>query len=258
MNLPLELMRGGKPVEASFGAAFQQELEWISASVSTFLGPAEHAYLETLQFPVRRDSYLLGRYAAKQALRACLKRSDLTGIEVVKGVFEQPVVLSTFKATAELSLAHSHGVAVAIACDAGHPIGVDLEFLGDDKAEFLKSYLTTAEENLIGQFDETASNGRYLLWTMKEALSKTLRCGLMTPLKVFEVSSLSRSTGGNWLAYFTNFAQYKAQSWSVDRYILSIVLPKNTEIVFSPAALLPHLSQVRAQIGQSDARAATN
>jgi 4'-phosphopantetheinyl transferase len=255
MNLPLELIRGGEPVVASFTAAFQQELESVSASVSSFLGPAERAYLETLQFPVRRDSYLLGRYAAKQALRDCLKHSDLTDIEVVKGVFEQPVVLSPFKASAELSLAHTRGVAVAIACRAGHPMGVDIEFLGDDKAEFLSSYLTAAEEELIHQADKTANNGRYLLWTMKEALSKALRCGLMTPLEVFEVANLSDSTGGSWLAYFTNFAQYKAHSWSIDRYILSIVLPKNTEIVFSPTALLPHLALARAQVERGNVRA---
>src|SRR5256885_539589 len=133
MTLPLELIRGGEPVDASFAAAFAQELPSISSSIASFLGPAERAYLETLQFPIRRNNYLLGRYAAKQALRACFNHPDLSETEVIKGVFEQPVVLSPFKAGAEISLAHTRGVAVAVACRAGHPIGIDIESVEDSK-----------------------------------------------------------------------------------------------------------------------------
>src|SRR5689334_16303053 len=122
MLLPIKLTRSGLPVAASFGAAFQPELASIANSVSNFLSLAEIAYLETLRFPLRRNSFLLGRYAAKAALSHCLGEPDGSRIEIVKGVFDQPIVISSSRTSAELSLSHSAGAAVAIACHAGHPI----------------------------------------------------------------------------------------------------------------------------------------
>ncbi len=241
MNLPLELRRENEPIEASFAAAFQHELESISSAISSFLGPWERAYLQTLQFPVRRNNYLLGRYAAKRALRSCLGLSNSSEVEIIKGVFEQPVVLCPGKISAEVSVAHSNGMAVAVACRAGHPIGVDLEFCQESNAEFLKSCLTMEEERLILHAGITTNNARYLVWTMKEALSKVLRCGLMTPLDVFELSMLTQSGPGTWIGHFQKFGQYKTHSWMINRYFLSVVLPKRTEIAFSPAALQAHL-----------------
>ncbi|HEV8540772.1 MAG TPA: 4'-phosphopantetheinyl transferase superfamily protein [Verrucomicrobiae bacterium] len=250
MTLPLELIRDGQPVDASFAAAFEQELPAISSSIDSFLGPAERAYLETLQFPLRRNHYLLGRYAAKQALRACLKTPDILEVEVLKGVFEQPVVLTPLKVTAEISIAHSKGVGVAVACRAGHPIGIDVEWLDNGKAEFLASCLSAQEEKLVAQSAQSAPATRYLIWTIKEALSKALRCGLMTPFEILEISTLLGLSPKSWTAQFRNFAQYKAHSWLIDRYFLSLVIPKNTEVVFSPAALLPHLAAASGTLDQ--------
>lgn len=241
MLLPIKLSRSGLPVPASFGAAFQPELAAIASSVSNFLSPAEIAYLETLRFPLRRNSFLLGRCAAKKALSHCVGEPDPSRIEIVKGVFDQPVVISSGRKSAELSLSHSAGAAIALACHLGHPIGVDIEFVQDANAEFLSSCLTSHDAKLMAALPQPPPVARYLIWSMKEALSKALRCGLMTPFQVFELSSITLNSGA-CLAHFSNFAQYKAHAWLIGRFVLSIVLPRKTEIEFTPDLLADDLA----------------
>jgi 4'-phosphopantetheinyl transferase len=242
MLVPFKLSRSGQCVAASFAASFQEDLGTIASSVSRFLSSPEISYLETLRFPLRRNSFLLGRYAAKEALTACLEHSDSSRIEIVKGIFEQPIVVPDRGRSAELSLSHSAGTAVAVACAVGHPIGVDLEFIQTGKSDFLDSCFTPQDERLMGTISQPPNVSRFILWSMKEALSKVLRCGLMTPFQVFELSSLSPGGPASYVAQFTNFAQYKAQAWVLDQFVLSIVLPRKTELDFATNILIKRLT----------------
>lgn len=234
---PLGLARTGRPVPAFCSASFQTQLIAIEQSAPSFLNQTELAYLAGLTFPRRRESFLLGRFAAKHALGAALSRADLPALEVTKGVFEQPVPL----VPAELSIAHSTGAAVAVACPAGHPIGIDLEFIDHAKADALASCITSAEEALVRCVPESMEVRRYLLWTIKESLSKVLRCGLMTPFKLLEVTALERDSSGAWCALLANFPQYKARAWLIEGYALSLLLPKNTETTFDPHPMAEYL-----------------
>jgi 4'-phosphopantetheinyl transferase len=230
---PLQLSRSGEPIEAALGAAFQAELR---ADLPHFLDIGEKKYLESLKYPLRRESYLLGRLAAKRALAVIFPEAEFDKLEVARGVFDQPVVISRGH-QAEISIAHSGGAAVAVACRAGHPIGVDLEQLSGEKAEFLQSSFTERESETMRKLSMPAETARYLLWTIKEALAKTLRCGLMVPFEILELSELQQ-TANEFTAHFTHFAQYKAHSWLLQRNALSIVLPKKTTIQFKPEQLL--------------------
>lgn len=238
---PLGLARTGRAVAGFFAAAFRTERAAIEQAAPSFLNPAELAYLGDLQFPRRRESFLLGRFAAKQALGAAVGRADLADLEIIKGVFDQPVPL----APAELSIAHSEGAAVAVACQAGHPIGIDLEFIDPTKADALTSCVTPAEEALVRCVPEPLEVRRYLLWTIKESLSKVLRCGLMTPFKLLEVTALEREASGAWCALLANFPQYKARAWLIEGYALSLLLPKNTETRFDPSPMAEGLKGCR-------------
>jgi 4'-phosphopantetheinyl transferase len=77
-----------------------------------------------------------------------------------------------------------------------------------------------------------------VIWTIKEAVSKAIKVGLMTPFATLEISSLHRLSDGGLLCYFKNFAQYKCYSWIIGKWILSIAIPKNSKLVNTPANIV--------------------
>jgi 4'-phosphopantetheinyl transferase len=247
MLLPIKLSRSGHCPAAGFGAAFQQEIASISASISHLFSPRELLYFESLRYPLRRDSFLLGRCAAKRAILECVQQPAFLAIEILQGVFNQPIATAQGGgAITELSLSHSSGAAVAVACELGHPIGVDLEFIRKGESEFLKTCLSPRDETLLSAIPQPLNIARYLIWSMKEALSKALRCGLMTPFQVLEISELTSVGPDSCTVRFTNFAQYKAHAWVLGRYILSVALPEKSELQFSPNILSEHLATAQS------------
>ena len=73
----------------------------------------EAAYFATLRHEIRQSSYLLGRYAAKLALSELFSEPDLQAIEVVRGVFEQPILQYPRNSGYGVTISHAGPVAVA-------------------------------------------------------------------------------------------------------------------------------------------------
>jgi phosphopantetheinyl transferase (holo-ACP synthase) len=69
------------------------------------------------------------------------------------------------------------------------------------------------------------------LWIAKEALSKVLCTGLMSPVQIYNLSEFRRDSSGNWEGTFQNFGQYKTMTWIGTSHAVSIVLPKRSTIV---------------------------
>jgi len=187
-----------------------------------------------MRFPRRQRSFLLGRRAAKEALSVCFPNRLPSEIEVVNGAFNQPFVRSAAPISAEISLAHSHDAAVALVCPAGHPAGVDVEFVDPERSEVAGSCFTPSEAPVIQRLGLSTSAANFLLWSVKEALGKTLRCGLAVPFATLAVESVTESDGV-YESLFINFPPFKARSWMLGDYVLSIVLPKKTSMAFKPS-----------------------
>src|SRR5258705_11137092 len=127
MSLPLTILRGDDKLTAGLVVAFDSEGCCLSELAADFLGPAEQAYFSTLRFVRRQGSYLLGRYAAKLALRDLLHESDLRALEIARGVFDQPIAPCTRNQGWGVTISHAESLAVALAFPAGHPMGIDIE-----------------------------------------------------------------------------------------------------------------------------------
>jgi 4'-phosphopantetheinyl transferase len=129
------------------------------------LGPVEAAYFSNLGFERRQKSYLLGRYAAKIALSEVILESDLKSIQIVKGIFEQPIVQCERSAGWAVTISHAGSIAVGLAYPAGHPMGVDIERIDETRHETILSQLSQREIRWV----ENAAGGRYkvatALWT---------------------------------------------------------------------------------------------
>ena len=149
--------------------------------------PLARVERETLaRFPVekRRRDWLLGRLAAKAAVRAELGPAapGAERLAIVADEHGAPVAHVEDEAGAlaplavALSLSHGHERAVAWA-SAARLVGVDLELIRPRPDGTLRFYLSAEEQLLARCFDAPAERDRaaVVLWALKEAAWKALR-----------------------------------------------------------------------------------
>ena len=232
----LQLQRDGEPLDGFIGFSFASQYQNLAETRQTFLHPHEERYWLEAKSAERRSSYLLGRHAAKQALAGCLHEENWTQIEIAWGVFGQPLVRHGAAAPPEISIAHTRGAAVAVACQAGHPIGVDFEHGAPTRNIGTEDVCVPAERELLLRAGQTGAGDLLLFWAVKEALAKVLRCGLMTPLAILQIDAVATTDPDTYIAGFKNFPQYKAVAWALESYVLAIALPRRTELGFQPDA----------------------
>jgi 4'-phosphopantetheinyl transferase len=235
---PLQLHRLDGPVRASFGfirdAVFGQLDRWAQDA----LGPAESAGLRRCRTSKRELSYLAGRFAARQAVALYLNgRGGDQAFEVSSGVFNQPIVRCPAFEPPAITISHTDDLAVAIAHDAGHVLGVDVEQMRVFSRATVDCFLTDAERRLAAALPGDEPGQLTAVWTIKEALSKALRCGLSVPLGILEISGLDIDGNGCVRSDFSNFQQYKCQTWVLRTHVLSIAMPRSTDVTFDGTSL---------------------
>jgi 4'-phosphopantetheinyl transferase len=227
----LELQREDRHFKGVLVLAFDDQVYSVEALAGDVLGRQESAYFSTLRHEGRRKSYLLGRYAAKLVLSELLSEQNFRAIEVVRGVFEQPIVQYVRNTGYGVTISHAGLVAAALGYPTGHPMGIDIERLDRARYETILSQLTENEIALVetGVADklEVATG----LWTAKEALAKVLTTGLMTPFQIYHLAEFRVIGPGTWEGFFQNFAQYKVSVWIGSSYTFAMVSPKRTAIV---------------------------
>jgi 4'-phosphopantetheinyl transferase len=197
---------------------------------NSFLHTKEAELYSAMVAGRRQLSFLQGRYIAKHTLMAYLPEDDPKKILIKPGIFQQPVIEYTTTDLPRLSIAHSENLAACLVFQQEHPMGIDLELVTPNAKENIASQLTAFEKGLFINCPEDENTFYTRIWTIKEALSKVLLTGLMTPFEVFEIASIDFYDTYT-VSFFKNFGQYKAVSLEMKGNICSIVLPKNT--VFS-------------------------
>lgn len=134
----------------------------------------------------RRGEWLLGRAAAKSALRRWARKAldlelDAADVEILSGTKGCPrVVCPEIEAAGPVptvSIAHSGEVAVALLEPGGDAAGIDFEIpqRAVRNAEWLKAAFSTAELRFQG---EDTPTGLIELWCAKEAAAKASGLGL--------------------------------------------------------------------------------
>lgn len=214
------------------------------------LHPLETAYYRTLKFEKRQKSYLIGRYAAKQAIAALTGEADLGNIAIEQGVFSQPVVKHASSRNVHVSITHCENIAAAIAFPEAFPIGIDIERIDTKHRSVFESQVTEKERELFNPGSWSYEEFMTTVWTVKEALSKILKTGLTAPFHIFAVSKI-RTDGRNAFLEFANFGQYQALSFNSGRYICSLVYPRKSEVTFDKGgiALSRQLGEFSSEAG---------
>jgi 4'-phosphopantetheinyl transferase len=227
----LHLTREARNFDIVLGGASESDYSQIVAQAADFLASAEASYFGGLRFIRRQKSYLLGRYAAKLALEQALNEPDLKALEIVPGAFGQPLVAYGSKTTPGIGISHCAGFAVALTFPLGHPMGIDLERIEPDREATIRTQLSRRELQWVDLDLPQRLALTTLIWTVKEALSKTLTTGLMSPIEIYHLSEFNLIGKEVWEGFFEKFGQYRFVGWLVGRHAMSIVLPKNTKIL---------------------------
>lgn len=203
--------------------------------VIPYLHSYERNYFNTLKFQKRARSYLMGRFVAKQAVALLTDEENLANILIQSGVFTQPIVASS-ETNTQVSITHCDDFGAALAFPEAHPMGIDLEIINSKQRATLEGQVTELEKQQIVSLPIVYDVGLTLLWTAKEALSKVLKTGLMTPFDIFEVSKMELYDH-YIMCYYKNFPQYKVICFTISNYMCSIAYPLKTELRFNPYAL---------------------
>ncbi len=157
-------------------------------------------FWQLAKVPARQLQWLLGRIAAKDAVRQWLARE--TGAEMLhpaafiiendeKG---QPVVknISGHSVLPKLSIAHSEDRAVALV--DRETVGIDIERIADRDTSFLETIATHQERELLADFPGSEHNGWITrLWCAKEAAGKLIGTGVDVAPQGFEATDIDTS-----------------------------------------------------------------
>lgn len=223
-NGAILLREGSRALPCAF-AVVAAPLAELEATVRDMLSPEEAALLTDRLAPIRRQSFLAGRRAAKSALGLLAPGVPGRNVSVLPGLLQQPVVCVPGRSNLQVTLAHAGTAAIAIAYPEACPMGVDLERAAPEQQSAL-SEQTTPRERALAQtvlpYDE--HQRLLLLWCLKEALSKALRCGLTVPFGLLELASLAPLPGGV-RARFENFSQYEGIAFCAAPFCLALVMP---------------------------------
>lgn len=160
--------------------------DWLAMR---YLSRRERAELRALPEP-RREGWLSGRIAAKDAVRHLLRQEgDASVFPVEVGVASneqgRPIIVGPH-ADIQVSIAHKGAVAVALAARGASP-GADLEFVEPRDEHFLARAFNPEEVRLVPAENRDAWIARF--WTAKEALAKARGTGIVSGPKEISVTS---------------------------------------------------------------------
>ncbi len=201
-----------------------------SELIRNYLNDNEQKYFQTLRYERRINSYLLGRYVAKQAISALIEENNLKEIIIQNGVFNQPVVVCRSNRNIQVSITHCDDLGAAIAFPDIFLIGVDIEKADIKKRRTLETQLTKHEKELACKVSHSYDCFLVMIWTIKESLSKALKTGLTIPLSILEVKDVEVNNG-YFNSSFSNFSQYRSISFIIEDYVCSLTYPKYVEII---------------------------
>jgi acyl transferase domain-containing protein/phosphopantetheinyl transferase len=179
---------------------------WRRVLSNTVLSAAERLDWQALSVPQpRRDEWLIGRIAIKEAARAWIESVHgvrLMPADIVVKVAEggKPYVsgegLETVGEMPEVSMAHVAGEAVAIAAPPGTPVGIDLDTAGRiATADLLAAGFSATEQAILMDSDNAAPLRVLQAWCAKEAAAKCVGTGLNGQPRSFVVSELDDQQG---------------------------------------------------------------
>lgn len=237
-NLEFHIQRKENDYKAHLAVVPLKNFSIVADHVHNILHPMEMVFFKRLLVDKRKASFSMGRYAAKiAASRFITEEENLSKIEVASGIFGNPLVRYPSHDIPFVCITHDDQYAVSIAYPDVHPMSIDLESIHDDKIPVIKSQCSLNEIKLYDKLSISEATFYTLLWTIKEAISKAIRCGLTIPLKLLSIKNFRLINGNEYVSDFTNFGQYKAYSFILNNHVFSLALPIKSKLIVNYSEL---------------------
>ncbi|MEO1272101.1 MAG: 4'-phosphopantetheinyl transferase superfamily protein, partial [Myxococcota bacterium] len=164
-----------------------------------WLSPEERHRPDTWRSSARRRHWFAGRIAARIAGEASGWTLSPTAMTVDARPSGSPV-LRSWLGELDLSITHSGDWALACTCPPGWWMGLDFEVGADVRVHLSKRVCSAAQRTLHGLDPERGTQERPgtfgAIWTIKEALLKAWRVGLVDPLDAIRVGRLPAELDG--------------------------------------------------------------
>jgi len=171
------------------------------ALAERILSPAEREYWRSMRaVEKRRHEWLLGRAAAKEAVRALVGLPP-EEIEILPDPYGRPLVGQAPSLRGApgpaLSIAHSDGTAIALAVpDPEARVGIDLESLTHRREDFEAIAFSPDERSLLAALPvDLRQEWALRMWCAKEAVGKALGRGLSAGLRAFHITRAVPASG---------------------------------------------------------------
>jgi phosphopantetheinyl transferase len=154
----------------------------------------------------RRREWLLGRCAAKDAVRLLIERNlgvhlAPADIEIVADPYGAPHAEGAWtrrlRIQPAISISHSRGTAVALAgLDSGQLVGIDLESVSHRREDFEAIAFSPEERQLLADMrPELRQEWALRMWCAKESVAKALGRGLAAGMHAFRITATELDTG---------------------------------------------------------------
>lgn len=178
----------------------------------------------------RKESYLLGRYCAKQAIKALSSSMDFSSFSIISGQFNQPLIRGIGTNGLSVSISHSESYAAAIAFYDSSPFGIDIQTVKSENKELILSIGTKSEMEIIKGTGWNEESRLTLLWCAKESLAKAIKTGFLISPQNFEISCIEEFNSYVKVRY-KNFPLFTSLIFRYFSTVVSITKPKNTNIL---------------------------
>lgn len=232
-SISVDLRREGYRACGAFAWVQTEQFGVAVERAAEFLHPEELEVFRGLKVEKRQTSYLLGRYTAKTALGMCVGPGFTASRALVaSGIFNQPVVQCHASRPMGVSISHCDHLVCSLAYPEEHPMAIDVEEIDEARTKVMMTQIGHDEWRKAQSVCASSDLAATVIWTAKEALSKALRCGMTCPYEFLEISELEMRSDV-YMGHFKNFGQYGFCSWRRRNFVVTIVLPKRTEMEFS-------------------------
>jgi 4'-phosphopantetheinyl transferase len=185
-----------------------ETLYWLSQSLADvpegndWLSDHERSTLAGLRFSKRRNDWRLGRWTAKQAIRSCLLKKDLSlsSLEIrVTDNGAPEAFRDNAPAGVSLSISHSNNQSLCAVGPLDGAIGCDLEQLDIREESIVTDYFTPEEIALCRRMLESEKALIVnLIWSAKESALKILREGLRRDTRSIRIDPDFNRQEGDW------------------------------------------------------------
>jgi len=204
--------------------------EWEDVPpVTNWLTKSEQSRLQRFRFEKRRNDWLLGRWAAKNAILHIEKLpvADIARIEIPSAPSGAPQAFLDGEALETgISLSHSHARAL---CVVSHDVllpGCDIELVEMRRPAFVETFFTDSERQLVDDAEPSARDTLVtMIWSAKESTLKALGTGLKVDTRSIEVTPTDDpvSAGWNTVDVVTSSGEMFTCFWRLDgQFVLSV------------------------------------